>query len=82
MNEDKVITVGKYQVKIIRSLCIGAATCIAVAPNIFEMDSEKKAVFKEGGMDTPENVLMAAQACPVKAVVVTDIETGAQVWPI
>lgn len=80
--DDKVITVGKYQVKVLRDVCIGAATCVAVSPNVFEMDNEKKAVLKDGAVDSESNVLMAAQACPVKAVVVIDTETGQQVWPL
>jgi ferredoxin len=81
MDEDKIVTIDKYQVKVIRSLCIGAATCIAVSPNIFELDSENKAIIKNG-IDTPENILLAAQACPVKAVVIIDTDTGQQLWPL
>ena len=46
------------------------------------LDSENKAVFVEDGQDTPENILMAAQSCPTKAIVVIDTETNQQVWPV
>jgi ferredoxin len=78
--EDKEVRIGKYKVKVIRSLCIGAASCIAVSPSIFELDGENKAVFLNG-QDTPENILMAAQSCPTKAIIVFDTETNTQVWP-
>lgn len=79
--EDKVFQIGKYQVKVVRSLCIGAATCVALAPTTFELDTENKAVIKAGTTDPSETILMAAQSCPVKAIVITDAETGEQVWP-
>lgn len=82
MAEGKVVQVGKYKVQVKRELCIGAASCIAVSPNVFELDGEKKAVIKEGGSDTPENILLAAQACPTKAIFITDTETGKLVWPV
>ena len=78
--EDKEIQIGKYKIKVIRSLCIGAASCVAVSPNIFKLDGENKAVILEG-QDVPENILMAAQSCPTKAIIITDTETNTQVWP-
>lgn len=78
--EDKEVQIGKYKVKVIRSLCIGAATCVAISPNIFKLDGENKAVILDG-QDVPENIMMAAQSCPTKAIVITDTETNAQVWP-
>ena len=80
--EDKIVTVGKYQVKVVRDLCISAATCVAVAPQVFELDTENKAVIKEGANDVPENILLAAQSCPARAIVIVDTETGQQVWPL
>jgi len=80
--DDKVFTVGKYQIKVLRDVCIGAATCVAISPKIFALDNENKAVYVEGGEDTLENILMAAQSCPVRAVVIVDTETGQQVWPL
>lgn len=80
--EDKEIILGKYKIKVIRELCIGAAACIGVSPSTFVLDDEKKAVIKEDSTDSPENILMAAQACPTQAIIVTETETGKQVWPV
>jgi ferredoxin len=77
---DQEIKIGKYKIKVIKSLCIGAATCVAISPNIFKLDFENKAVILEG-QDVPENILMAAQSCPTKAIIITDTETNTQVWP-
>lgn len=78
---DKSVTIGKYKVTVIRNLCISAASCVAVSPNVFELDPENKAVIKEGATDELANILLAAQTCPTKAIVVVDTETGKQVWP-
>ena len=80
-NQDKTVQIGKYQVKVVRDLCIGAASCVAVSPDTFVLDDQNKAVIKEGPQDVPENILLAAQACPTAAVIITDTETGQQVWP-
>ena len=79
--EDKEVQVGKYKVKVIRSLCIGAASCVAVAAATFELDSDNKAVVKSDSSDSPDSIVMAAQSCPTKAIIVIDTETGQQVWP-
>ena len=79
--QDKTVQIGKYQVKVVRDLCIGAASCIAVSPDTFLLDDANKAVIKEDSQDVPENILMAAQSCPTSAIIVTDTETGQQVWP-
>lgn len=73
--------VGKYNVKVDRELCIGAASCVAVSPAIFELDGEKKAVIIKDGADAEENILLAAQSCPTKAIIIMDAETGQPVWP-
>src|SRR3989344_5604942 len=78
---DKEVQIGKYKVKVVRALCIGAASCVAFSPSVFELDNQKKAVILGGADDTPDNLLMAAESCPTKAIVVIDTETGEQVWP-
>jgi len=79
--EDKIVKVGKYNIKILRDTCIGAASCIAVATTTFELDSTHKSTVKADGADPADMILMAAQSCPTKAIVITDSETGEQIWP-
>ena len=80
--DDKEVIIGKYKVKVIRSAFIGAASCVAVSPNIFELDAEQKAIIKENSADAEQNILMAAQSCPTRCIIITDTETGKQVWPV
>lgn len=72
------VRIGKITVD--RDLCIGAAPCVTVAPGVFQMDDENKAyVVDENGAD-PETILLAAQACPVQAIILHDPE-GNQLYP-
>lgn len=72
--------VKKYKVEVIRDKCIGAASCVAIAPKTFALDAEQKAVLI-GDDDLDDVKLLAAQSCPTAAIVVTNTETGEQVWP-
>lgn len=75
------------KVKVDRDLCIGAASCVAVAPNTFELDNEGKAVIKkkDGTMtsdyvnyadisDTEDNILNSAKSCPVDAIIIVEVD--------
>lgn len=74
--------IGKYKVKVIRDKCISAASCVAIAPKVFELDEENLArVISQDGNDD-ETKLLAAQSCPTAAVIVTNTETNEQVWPV
>lgn len=71
----------KYQITIDRNLCIGAATCVAVAPKAFALDNEAKAILlPTAGEESDEMILEAAKSCPVAAIILKD-ETGKQVYP-
>jgi ferredoxin len=63
-----------------RDLCIGAASCIAVAPSTFELDGENKAVTVDANGIDDDTLLMAAQSCPTKAILLFD-KDGKQVFP-
>jgi ferredoxin len=76
-----------YKVKIDRGLCIGAASCEAIAPKTFALDSEGKSVIrKKGGSmtsdfvryddidDDPQNIMHAAKGCPVNAIVIVEVD--------
>lgn len=70
-----------YKAVVDRNLCIGAGTCVAVAPKVFALDNEAKAIVLPTAGETDDNtILEAARSCPVAAIIVTD-ETGKQVFP-
>lgn len=86
MNQNRnVVTqkqIGKYQVSVINDKCISAASCVAIAPGVFELDEAGIArVISQDGNDD-ETKLLAAQSCPTSAVIVVDTESGQQVWPV
>lgn len=63
-----------------RALCIGAASCMAVAPDVFEFDSENIAIVKPDAPMDDDMLLLAAQSCPTNAIFLYD-EAGKQVYP-
>ncbi len=56
------------KIHIKRDLCIGAATCIALAPNTFALDDEDIAIVKNENIDTREAIIAAAKSCPTLAI--------------
>lgn len=73
--------IGRYKVEVIREKCIGAASCVAIASKVFEMDEENIAKIISQDGDDDDTKLLAAQSCPTAAIIVTDLEAGKQVWP-
>ncbi len=71
----------KWKITIDRNLCIGAASCVALADKTFGLDGENKAVVLEGEGDPPEAIKLAAESCPTKAIILIDEETGEQEYP-
>ncbi len=73
--------IGKYKVEVINEKCISAASCVAIAPKVFDLDEEGIAIILSQDGEDDETKLLAAQSCPTAAIIVTDTETGEQVWP-
>jgi ferredoxin len=71
----------KWTMKVDRNLCIGAATCIALAPKAWALDDEAKAIILDTVDQESDDALMeAAKGCPVMAIIITD-ENGKQLYP-
>jgi len=80
-NPSGPVQVRKLKVWVDRDLCIGAATCIAIAPKTFLLDSEAKAIFLNTTLeDTDETIIDAAKGCPVAAIIIED-DAGNRVFP-
>ena len=85
----------KIRVKVDTELCIGAASCVVVAEQYFEMNSDNKAMVKNPELPTDPNIfdremmitdeqkeliVLAAKSCPTLAVFIYD-ELGTQIFP-
>jgi ferredoxin len=70
-----------WTVTVDRNLCIGAGTCVAIAPNTFVMDEDAKALILEtADQDGKEVILDAAKGCPVAAIIIKN-KKGELVYP-
>lgn len=81
-NDPKVVRkIRNLTMRIDRDLCIGAATCVALAPQAWALDDEAKAIILDtSGEESDQALLDAAKGCPVMAIFITD-ENGKQVYP-
>jgi ferredoxin len=81
----------KVRVRVDWNSCMGASSCVELAPKVFRLDwSKKKSVFdpaplelldeKARGTD-PNVVFSAAQSCPYHAIILEDDETGERIFP-
>lgn len=76
-------TTGKIRKIIVdRPACIGARSCVLVAPKAFQMDEENLAYVTADSTsyEDDETILLAAQSCPVLAIHLFDQE-GKKVFP-
>jgi ferredoxin len=67
--------------RIDQDLCIGAATCVALAPKAWALDDQAKAIILDTAEEESDEALIeAAKSCPVMAIIITD-DTGKQIFP-
>ncbi len=55
-----------------RGLCIGVGNCVAVAPTVFVLDAENKAVVIDASTVNQDKLVEAAESCPVNAITIKD----------
>lgn len=55
--------------------------CVAVAPNVFVIDGEGKAIVLVESAEEAEWLMQAAEECPAGAVILEDSETDEQLFP-
>jgi ferredoxin len=66
----------RYRIEIDRSICSGFGACEELAPHLFEIGGDGVAVMRADVTDDP-NVLEAADACPMGAITVFEVEEEA-----
>jgi len=60
----------RIHVEVDRALCIGSGDCVDTAPDVFQLDDEDKAVVVDPDGAPKDDILEAAQNCPVTAIFV------------
>lgn len=86
----------KIKIVIDPDLCIGAASCVTVSPDFFQLNSDNKAYTLDRGVgeddhqyereieaddELKEQILLAAQSCPTLAISIFD-EDGNKLFPL
>jgi ferredoxin len=81
----------KVRVRVDWNSCMGASSCVELAPKVFRLDwSKKKSIFDPAPLEVledrpqstdPEIVFSAAQSCPYQAIILEDDETGERIFP-
>ena len=67
--------------KVDRKLCVGAGNCVAIAPEVFALDDENKALVTNPKGAEEDVIWKAAESCPVDAVIIEDESTGEILYP-
>ena len=71
----------KLKTTVNKAKCISSEDCVESAPSVFRLDADGKSeVYNPTGAPDAA-ILAAARACPARAIVVLDEETGAQLFP-
>jgi ferredoxin len=85
----------KIRIKVDEDLCIGAASCVTITPETFQLNEDNKAYVLDKGEepggrtferwvevteDEKDTIILSAQSCPTLAVFIFD-EEGNQLFP-
>ena len=68
------------KVRVDREACLGLGNCVAVAPTVFRLDDEGKAVVLDPASVDEATLIAAAESCPENAVILED-DAGNQTYP-
>jgi ferredoxin len=68
-------------IEVDRVLCFGFGDCVDSAPGVFELDDESKSLVVDPDAQDKDDIVLAAQDCPVDAITICDAETGEQIYP-
>lgn len=71
----------RWRVEVDRAICIGSAQCTHLAPDAFRLDSAMQSHPADPEPDAAEQILKAAEGCPVEAISITLLGSGEPVFP-
>ena len=62
-------------------LCESNAICTGLAPDVFELDDDEKAIVIDPNGASKDDLIDAAWNCPVTAITIREASTGEQLVP-
>lgn len=71
----------RYEVEVRPDVCTGAQMCVSIDPDTFSFDRDRGVSRAHSPVDADDDVLEAAEMCPVEAILVRDADSGAQLRP-
>ncbi|MDQ1011094.1 ferredoxin [Streptomyces sp. NPDC002867] len=71
----------RWRVEVDRGVCIGSGMCVGHAPDGFRLDTARQSHPRAEAADASEEVLAAAENCPVEAITITLLDSGETVFP-
>jgi ferredoxin len=74
------VTDTRWRITVDNDVCIGSAVCAGTLPSRFKIVNDKS-VPVESDIEPDDDVLGAAESCPMEAILVVDAGTGAVLAP-
>ena len=71
----------ELRISIDHDVCVGNAMCTTIAPDVFQLNEERQSEAVNPAGDAVEQILEAAENCPVSAITVEDADSGEQLFP-
>ena len=71
----------QIKVTVDHNVCVGNAMCESFAHRVFRLNENRQSEAVNPQGDTLENILQAAENCPLAAITVEDAETGEKLFP-
>ncbi|MBT2528003.1 ferredoxin [Streptomyces sp. ISL-99] len=71
----------RWHVEVDRAVCIGSGMCVNLAPGSFALDTARQSHPAAPDLDANEEVLAAAEGCPVEAIAIRLTGGGETVFP-
>jgi ferredoxin len=76
----EVSSQNRVAIEVDRALCYGFGDCVDTVPAVFALDEEDTAIVLDPDAAPLDDIVEAAQNCPVDAIVITG-EDGEQIYP-
>ncbi|MEY9891587.1 ferredoxin [Catenulispora sp. MAP12-49] len=81
MSEIDAAAQTKWRVTVDADLCIGSGGCVLRSPEAFELDVARQACPRHEVLGASDEVLDAAENCPVEAITIVEEGSGLAVFP-